>query len=287
MSLVLYQEGRFREALEESFAAYELAGRDAAESVTAQVANTLRALGDPVRAAAWFQATKGNRPAVSDFMVADCLVDLTDDERAAALYRRTWTLLPEHPEGWIGLCRLALLQKDFAAAHKISSDNWQRYRDFAFSEQMAAQVEFFSRNFTEAEKLYQELAGKEPNGGGSFYGAVSYQSALGRLHLAAGDEKTGRRILEDTHAKELDALRLAPNHPEILYRLAAIESCLSRVEPALEHLRAATEAGWIDYRSMELDPRFDALHQEPRFRQIFEAMVTRVASFERQFHAVK
>jgi len=287
MSLVLYHEGRFREALEESFAAYELAGRDAAESVTAQVANTLRALGDPVRAAAWFQATKGNRPAVSDFMVADCLVDLTDDERAAALYRRTWTLLPEHPEGWIGLCRLALLQKDFAAAHKISSDNWQRYRDFAFSEQMAAQVEFFSRNFTEAEKLYQELAGKEPNGGGSFYGAVSYQSALGRLHLAAGDEKTGRRILEDTHAKELDALRLAPNHPEILYRLAAIESCLSRVEPALEHLRAATEAGWIDYRSMELDPRFDALHQEPRFRQIFEAMVTRVASFERQFHAVK
>ena len=56
---------------------------------------------------------------------------------------------------------------------------------------MAAQVEFLSRNFADAEKRYQELAGKDSDGGSGFYGAVRYQSALGRLRRAAGDEETG------------------------------------------------------------------------------------------------
>jgi tetratricopeptide (TPR) repeat protein/tRNA A-37 threonylcarbamoyl transferase component Bud32 len=277
LSCVLFQQGRFRESLEEAFAAYELADSDAGV-LTSEVANNLRMLGDPARAAAWYRITKTNRPGTNEFAVADCLADLADDENAAAGYRRVWTLFPELPEGWMGLCRLALLQRDFDTARKISTENWIRYRDFAFSEEMAAQVEFFSRNFPEAEKLYQELASKDPNGGSSFYGAVSYQSALGRLHLAAADEKSGARILEEELRKEFEALRSAPNHPEILYRVAAIEASLGRVEVALEHLRAATKAGWIDYRSLDLDPRFDALRSDRRYQEIFGSIVTRVAS---------
>jgi serine/threonine protein kinase len=284
--LTLSYQGHFRESLEEAFAAYETLDSDDG-ALGNRVADNLRMLGEPARAAMWYRMFKSARPGANEYVVADCLTDLTDDKNAAAIYRRVWTLLPEQPEGWMGLCRLALLQKDFGTAHKISAENWQRYGDFAFSQQMAAQVEFFSRNFTEAEKLYQQLAAKDPNGGGGFYGAVSYQSALGRLRLEAGDEKTGRRILEDTRAKELDALRLAPNHPEILYRLAAIESSLGKAESALEHLRAATEAGWIDYRSMELDPRFDAMSVSPQFKEILQRLATRVATLRRQGLAVE
>ena len=50
-------------------------------------------------------------------------------------------------------------------------------------------------------------------------------------------------------AKELDALRTAPHHPEVLYRASAIEASLGKTEAALQHLAAATDAGWIDYRS--------------------------------------
>jgi serine/threonine protein kinase len=277
LSCALFQQGRFRESLEEAFAAYELADSDAGV-LTSEVANNLRMLGDPVRAAAWYRVTKTNRPGTNEFMVADCLADMTDDKNAATSYRRVWTLFPEQPEGWIGLCRLALLQKDFATARKIASENWTRYRDFTFSEEMAAQVEFFSRNFPDAERLYQELAAKDPSGGGGFFGAVGYQSALGRLRLAAGDEKAGNAILEEALNKELAGLRSAANHPEILYRLAAIESSLGRIEPALEHLRAATNAGWIDYRSLDLDPRFDALRSDRRYQEIYGSMTTRVAS---------
>lgn len=230
----------------------------------------------------WYRAINANRPGANDYMIADCFSDLTDDENAAAVYRRVWTLLPEQPEGWMGICRLALLQKDFGTARKISSENWQRYRDFVFSEEMAAQVEFFSRNFPEGEKLYQELAAKDPNGGGEFYGAVSYPSALGRLRLAAHSEKSGRQILEDALTKEMEGLHSVPNHPEILYRVAAIESSLGKLEPALEHLRAATEAGWVDYRSLSLDPRFDSIRDTQDFKNILNHLKSRVEEMRRQ-----
>jgi tetratricopeptide (TPR) repeat protein len=192
------------------------------------------------------------------------------------LYRRTSALFPELPEGWMGLCRLALLQKNFDAAHKISSQNQSRYGDFVSSYQMGAEVEFFSRNFSEAEKLYQELATKDPNGGTSFYGAVSYQSALGRLGLEGHDQNNSRRILEAALKNELDRLQSLPQDPRILYCAAAIESSLDETEPALAHLRKAAEAGWIDYRSMALDPRFDGISGDPRFGSIIRGMQTKM-----------
>ena len=186
------QLGRLRESLEETFIAYELADVDDAPTPS-RVAENLRAIGQPARAVAWYRLARKKeiRPGANEHMLGDCLTDLADDDQAAAAYRRAASLLPEQPEGWIGLCRLALLQKDFVAARNISSANWTRYREFLFSEEMAAQVEFFSRNFSEAERLYQELASRDPNGGGSFFGAISYQSAIGRLRLAANDDKNG------------------------------------------------------------------------------------------------
>jgi tetratricopeptide (TPR) repeat protein len=286
ISLVLLRQGRSRESLEEALTARELVEGDS-ELFSNGVASVLRSMGEPARALSWFRISRSNRPGMNEFAIADCLTDLGDDNGAAAEYRRASTLLPEHPEGWIGLCRLALLQKQFAAAQAISSENWIHYRDYVFSEEMAAQVQFFSRNFAEAEKLYKELVAKDPSGGGSFYGALSYQSVLGWLRLAADDEKNGRPILEGELQKEMLALTTAPEDPEILYRLAAIESSLGHIDSAIRHLDAATKAGWIDYRSLALDPRFDELRKDTRFHNIFEVMVTRVTSLRNQATAMK
>jgi serine/threonine protein kinase/tetratricopeptide (TPR) repeat protein len=281
MSGVLFHRGHFRESLEEAFTAYELADTSSVGNLARYVADNLRELGDPVRAVAWYRMTHADRPGRNDFMVADCLADLTDDQRAAAVYHRVSTLWPELPEGWMGLCRLALLQRDFAAARKIATENWTKYPDFAFSQQMAAQVEFFSRNFAEAEKLYKELAAKDPNGGGSFYGAVSYRSALGRLRQAAEDEKGAQNIFSPELHKELDRLQSAPEDSGILYRVAAIESCLGMVESALQHLQAAVKAGWLDYRSLQLDPRFDQISNNPEFPKIIVHLRERITRLKR------
>jgi serine/threonine protein kinase/Tfp pilus assembly protein PilF len=276
MSEVLFQQGRFRESLEEGFAAYELLDSDDGRLPTT-IGFNLRMLGEPATAVAWYRISKSSRPGASDLWgVADCLADLADDENAAAEYRRVSVLFPELPEGWIGLCRLAMLRRDFATARKIATENWTRYRDYVFSEEMAAQVEFFSRNFTEAEKLYEELAARDPNGGEAFYGGVSYQSALGRLRRERHDEQNGSRILNVALARELQNLQSSSKHPGILYRIAAIKASLGDIESAVDFLKAASEAGWIDYRSAVIDPRFDSISKHPEFQAIIRATEAKI-----------
>lgn len=221
------------------------------------------------------------RPADDEFVLGDCWADLGEDARAEKMYQRVAALHPELPDGWIGLCRLRLLANDFVSARELCQKNKERDLQSSYSAQIAAQVEFFSRNYADAEKLYRDLEQTDPGGGGSFYGAVSYQSALGRLLTASGDGASARATLLSCLDRERKALVTAPHHPEILYRAAAIESSLGEIDAALTHLRLAAASGWLDYRSLVLDPRFDSLRQDSRYSSISEAMATRVASLRR------
>jgi tetratricopeptide (TPR) repeat protein len=282
-SVVFFQQGHFLQSLEEAFTSLELADETDDYRLINRIPGNFRMLGRPDKAVPWYLlALKKTARPYDAYSLADCYVELGDDDRAAAGYKRAASLFPELPEGWMGLCRLSLLRQDFASATKIALENATNYRDFVSSQQMVAQVAFFSRNFTEAERLYRDLAVKDPNGGGSFFGALSYQSAVGRLRLAAQDQETGTQILNDALAKELESLRLAPNHPEILYRVAAIEASLGKTESALQHLTAATDAGWIDYRSTELDPRFDFVRDIQDFKNILAHQKGKVDEMRRQ-----
>ncbi len=181
-SLLLLQ-GKLMEAREEALRAIE-AGDLLRGSGGAALLDKMR--GRPDLALRWRAVSSHwqSRPANEEFITGDCWADLVDDDRAAASYRRVTDLYPDIPEGWIGLCRLKLLEGDFAAARKIYRENIDSYREYGFARQMAAQVEFFARNFDEADKLYTDLSREEPNGGGSYFACVSFQSALGPFALS-------------------------------------------------------------------------------------------------------
>ena len=59
-------------------------------------------------------------------------------------------------------------------------------------------------------------------------------------------------------------LAITPDDAESLYRLAAAEAVVGRNEEALRDLRLAAAAGWLDYRSPQLDPRFDSVSEDTR-----------------------
>jgi len=277
-SLFFFQ-GKFIEARQEALREIEAGG-----FLYGAVGLSLidKTCGRPDLALGWSKICShwSSRPADCECISGDCWAQLVDDIKADAYYRRVSDLYPETPEGWIGLCRLKLLQGDFAAARKIYQESVARYPDYRFAKEMAAQVEFFSRNFTDAEQRYTGLDKEDPNGGGSFYGGMSYQSAIGRS-MQAADDKAGEEVLQRCLATEKAALRLAANHPKTLYCLAAIESSLGEVESSLTHLKSAFTNGWLDYRSLALDPRFDRVRQDTRYQQVSEAMATRVASLRR------
>lgn len=281
LARVLHSRGRLEEAMEEGMRSLE-SGR--LDSRAANLAGFLENMaGRPDKAIRWFAVASSAevRPAENENLTADAWTELLEDERAETAYRRFWQLNPEKAEGWIGICRLRLLQRKFDEARTLLRENTARYGGAAFVGQLAAQVEFYSRNFDEAERLYRELAARDPDGGGSFYGAISYPSALGRLRIAAGDHEGGRAILEQAVDKELATLAAAPKHPDTHYRLAALYASMDAIDAALAQLAAAEAAGWLDHRSLALDPRFDAIRDHPSYHEILRRMEQRVAALPR------
>jgi tetratricopeptide (TPR) repeat protein len=278
LASVLFHTGHPADSLEQILRAIELNGPDV--PAIALTGSLWRILGHPNKALAWFDimAQWQRRPAEDVWIIADCWTDLGDDAKAEAIYRRAIELYPEQPDGWVGLCRLKLLNRDFDGARALCAENKNRHPESVYPRQMAALIEFFSRNLPEAEKLYTELSSSDPAGGGQSYGAMTYQSALGRLLQQKGDLENSRILLEAAEHIELAALEAAPGHPEVLYRLAAIEASSGKGDQAIERLRAAREAGWRGYRSMLLDPRFDAIRSDARFVKLVKEIEATVSN---------
>ena len=275
LAAVLSNLGRLPEARAEALLHFEYAPSSMRGAYL--VADICKKLGRPDQALHWFKLGEADaRAPVGLAGTGDCFTLLLDDARAEEFYARLRKLRPEQPEGWIGSCRVHLLNGRFDEARRLYQQQIDGYANFTFATQMAAQVEFFAGNFSEAQRLFGRLAERDPDGGGAFYGAVSYRSALGRIAVAA-NSADAEGILQRAKDTELALLESAPNQPAVLYRLAAIESSLGRSTSALDYLRRAADAGWIDFRSVSLDPRFDSLRTAPDFDVIVNEMRQRVA----------
>lgn len=274
---VFYQQGKFAEALEASLRSVESTGPE--ESNARFISMTLDILGRPDSALRWHSLARelGGRSSDEYGLIGDCWVKLGDDEKAVQAYNRALELQPDSLQGGIGICHLRLLQGDYEAARELYQTSRWSHVDLGEGEQVGAQIEFFARRFDAAEKLYTDLLKRDVNGGGSFYGAVSYQSALGRIKQALGDSMGAKMLLEHCLEAETNAVERAPTNPEALYRLAAVESSLGMSKRSIEHLRGAIGSGWIDYRSLAMDPRFDAVRENLQFRTILEDLAFKVA----------
>ena len=283
---VFLQRNEFTEVLEEQLRAFEAGGPE--ERVANFIGWTLVTLGQPNRALNWLEMAKHwtSVPGSHDSVIGDCWRLLMDDEKAEAAYRRAMDLRPEDPEGWVGLCYLRLVQGDLSNARKLYEDNQARsktYEGIFYDNppgEMLARIELFARNYRAAERLYSELATTN-SAGTTSYGGMSYASALGRARQALGDVSGGRLVLENCLTQELN-LSPSSKNPAGLYRLAAIEASLGRTDAALNDLQAAVAAGWIDYRSLRFDPRFDAIADDSRFHEIISVLEAKVSELRRQ-----
>jgi tetratricopeptide (TPR) repeat protein len=274
---MFYQRGKFAEALEEGFLTVESSGPE--ERIARVIGMILDAMGHPDIALRWhtLAGDLGGRSSDGYGLVGDCWVKLGDDEKAVQAYSRALELQPASPQGGVGLCHLRLLQGDFEGARELCRNSRWRQSDLDETKQIAAQVEFFARRFDVAEKLYTDLLKRDVNGGGSFYGAVSYQSAFGRARQAMGDNTGGKAILEHCLETETTAVKRTPTNPEVLYCLAAVESSLGMSARSIDHLHQAVSSGWIDYRSLGMDPRFDAVRQDSEVKRILKNLALKVA----------
>jgi tetratricopeptide (TPR) repeat protein len=270
---VYFQEGKFSEALDQALLTTEIGGlQDGLAMLTGM---TLAMLGRLDEALGWHRigTQLTANPGGLDSLIGDCWAKLVDDEQAERAYTRAIELRPNSPEGVAGMARLRLLQGNFEAAREISGT--QPFAGGPLAE-IAAQIEFFDRRYDTAIELYRSLNRLNPHGGGSFYAAMSYCSAAGRAKQALGDMSEAKRLLDECLIKERANAEAQPGSPEPFYRLAAVEASSGMTELSLEHLRKAIALGWVDYRSLTLDPRFDSIHG-PEFQSIIDELSARVA----------
>ena len=284
---VCVSNGLYAEATEYGFRSLEFGDRSG--RALGQIAYTWRARGRPDQAIKWYMRAKASQQRTADFdsLLGDCWADLQNDEQARRAYESAATFQPDQPDGWLGLARLRLLDGDSEGARQLCRAERLHYPDSPIAKQFAALLEFFTRNYGEAGHLYQELAKSDPLGGGrdGAYGAVDYRSALARLKIESGDKLEARRLLFEVFDAAKRKLASAPHDAEALYRLSAAEAMLGRTEASLKDLRAAIRDGWIDYRSTQLDPRFDTVSARLEFRTILSGLAAHVASLGRHSSA--
>ena len=242
-------------------------------------------LGRPDRALSWYQVASKlqSRPGDADSAIGDCWAKLADDEQAFRAYDRAIELQPGATQGPAAKCRLHILRGEFDAAREICRTHFRNSNELGEMAQIAAQVEFFSGNDASAKELYSKLIKSDAKGGGSFYGAVTYQSALARINQKLGADEEASRLLEECLATENAAFKLQPQNSEAAYRLAAVEACLSQTEAALDHLREAISLGWRDYRSLQRDPRFDFIRSHPEYNTLIDGLSARVAELRSNY----
>jgi hypothetical protein len=145
---------------------------------------------------------------------------------------------------------------------------------------MSALVSFFARDFATAQKLYSETSGSDRTGGVDFAGSVRFVSAIGFIERKIGRGDAGAASLAHALALDEKDLREAPDNPRRLYSLAATKAASGEIQAALTTLEQAVEAGWIDYRYLSLDPRFDEIRNTEVFKQILNRLIQKVQSMK-------
>ena len=145
---------------------------------------------------------------------------------------------------------------------------------------LSAEIEFYARRFDVAERLYGDLLANSALATRYLAGAIRFLSAVGFIRCVAGDNPQGKALLEEARMLDVNDLKIAPDNPRFLYSLAATCAALGETDQALQQLQKAIAAGWIDYRSLSLDPRFDSIRQRGQYKEIFLHLTEKVKTMD-------
>ena len=230
-----------------------------------EIGNLWMTVGQPQFALPWAKSAAELDPTMIAgwSIAADAYLDLRLDQEAERCYSRALAISPTWMTSHCGLMHIHLLEGDYARANQDYEVARSIDPGALLPLHLKAQVELFGGHFAEAETLYRQLLVQKRSGYVSYYGGMSYLSALGYLRRRAGDHTESNALLS-----EAVGLHAGSEGPNGIYDLAAIQAIRSNKTEALSLLRQAIAAGWVDYRSMGLDPRFETISGEPEFQNL-------------------
>lgn len=277
----LSRHGHRQASLDPFLTAYELDPQSA--RTAAKIGNAYDIIGRPDMAILWFEKAtrRDDRPVYAD-NIGDAWTSLGDYEEAEQAYKKAGVFRPDLPVASLGLARLALFRGDYETARSECAAARTKHKDNPQPLMMAAQIEFFERHFDAADKFYREACAFGRTRGVDFPGSVRFISALGFIQrLSSSRTNEGQTLLEESLTLDEKELASAPEHPALLYSLAAGQAALGNKDAAIAALTKSIGAGWIDNHSMMIDPRFDSIRQEESFNQILSHLTNKLDAMRR------
>lgn len=206
-------------------------------------------------------------------MVRHCLGqhDLGDD-----LYRRILDVDPGNR-----LARSSRVYFSFVSGHRDRAVRQARAavdrepRSFIGIISLADAV-LVAEDFDEAIHLYEQCHSVNPESRN--WGTLrSTRTALGFVHLRAGDAARGRRLLDAAERETLKALRAGSTFGGLHYDLASVHAARGETDQALQWLERSRQAGWLQHEFLDLDPIFASLRGDERFEGVRKSMEREVA----------
>jgi tetratricopeptide (TPR) repeat protein len=235
---ILRLYGQLRAALDPCLTAYELepsSGRSAAI-----LGDGYELIGRPDLAIGWYEkATRRQTQPIYSDRIGNAWADLGEYDKAREAYGAAVVFKPDLPVGLLGLSAVALYRGDYQTARSQCEQARLKFKDNPQPLEMAALIEFFSRHFDAAEKLYREALASNRSGGVDFMGSVRFLSALGSIEsLSSAHAKEGKALLEEARALDEKELEVAQENSALPYSLAADDAALGNAQPAILRLQS-------------------------------------------------
>jgi non-specific serine/threonine protein kinase len=198
-------------------------------------------------------------------------------DKCEELLQKALQSQPNFPDASYGLSLLRLLQGRPKESLDVSRRVHEAVPDFVPLLNMMAMISLYDGSYAEAEKLYQQLAAKGSYVPGSFpLGVVSvdYDAALGLIALKTGKSAEAKRLFDRSFEMNRKAIESGNELYHYRYNIAAVLAIRKNNDEAVRWFQKAIDAGWRLYRFAQIDPFFETLRTDERFRQMIAKVKT-------------
>jgi len=210
---------------------------------------------------------------------------LCDDEKAKQWASKALELQPDFIFSELAYCNIYLEEGDFAQARQHVRKALSIQPDDPSALNLAATVELFAGNYSDALKEFQRAL--EKGAKVSDFNFRSNSSGLGFSLIKLGKREEGLKVLTDCAASLEGLIRNGDEQSIPPYELGGIAAVHGNKPLALDWLGKAETAGWRRYRFMQLDPMMESLRNDPAFKKIVDDIKSKVEDQAKQVSAME
>jgi serine/threonine protein kinase/Tfp pilus assembly protein PilF len=242
-------------------------------------------LGETAKALQWYKKSVLLNPtdAAAPANIATTCVEVGDYARAERWYRRALEIQPDLSFAEFNLSYVYMLQGKNRQALEQIEQALSKYPDNIDGLYVAGDVALFPGHDAQAKAYFERLKELAPE---SYFGRYA-NIRLGYLLWKAGEKEEARSRFGKSLALLEKELEQGGQNPWVPYDIASIYAVQSDKREAREWLQKSIDAGYRDVGWLMMDPLFDNLHNDARFKEMMAQLQTTVDGIRKQIEAME